>query len=239
MGEPAAPEAGLERRLCSRHSAVCHARAEGLAPGPQVHLRHLVGGRARSYMGELPHERIFQARPPDARSRALHALPGLCCHSGIRPLAARQADLYRMTAGLHAAAHAMRSLQAAAATESQKQDGAPHWVLRCSRAPCARLPGGVPGARGGAGALPGGRVARVERDALPLPPHRRVPLAAGPSECFCALRRAGGASRRGAAGSAGGLGAVAGLAHARGGVREPRACRSRSAVHMRLRGHAG
>jgi hypothetical protein len=26
----------------------------------QVHLRHLVGGRARSYMGELPHERIFQ-----------------------------------------------------------------------------------------------------------------------------------------------------------------------------------
>ncbi len=26
----------------------------------QVHLRHLVGGRARSYMGEMPHERIFQ-----------------------------------------------------------------------------------------------------------------------------------------------------------------------------------
>lgn len=26
----------------------------------QVHLRHLVGGRARSYMGEVPHERIFQ-----------------------------------------------------------------------------------------------------------------------------------------------------------------------------------
>ena len=30
--------------------------------GSQVHLRHLVGGRARSYMGELPHERIFQVR---------------------------------------------------------------------------------------------------------------------------------------------------------------------------------
>ena len=26
----------------------------------QVHLRHLVGGRARSFMGELPWERIFQ-----------------------------------------------------------------------------------------------------------------------------------------------------------------------------------
>lgn len=26
----------------------------------QVHLRHLVGGRARSYMGEVPHEHIFQ-----------------------------------------------------------------------------------------------------------------------------------------------------------------------------------
>ena len=31
-------------------------------PRAQVHLRHLVGGRARSYMGELPHERIFQVR---------------------------------------------------------------------------------------------------------------------------------------------------------------------------------
>ncbi|KAK9829226.1 hypothetical protein WJX72_004603 [[Myrmecia] bisecta] len=31
----------------------------------QVHLRHLVGGRARSYMGELPHERIFQVEFPE------------------------------------------------------------------------------------------------------------------------------------------------------------------------------
>lgn len=29
-------------------------------PAAQVHLRHLVGGRARSYMGEIPNERIFQ-----------------------------------------------------------------------------------------------------------------------------------------------------------------------------------
>jgi len=58
-GGLAAPRVGLERHPC--------ARAEGLAPpGPLVHLRHLVGGRARSYMGELPHERIFQARPPEA-----------------------------------------------------------------------------------------------------------------------------------------------------------------------------
>jgi hypothetical protein len=28
----------------------------------QVHLRHLVGGRARSFTGELPDERIFQVR---------------------------------------------------------------------------------------------------------------------------------------------------------------------------------
>lgn len=26
----------------------------------QIHLRHLVGGRARSYMGEIPNERMFQ-----------------------------------------------------------------------------------------------------------------------------------------------------------------------------------
>lgn len=32
---------------------------------PQVHLRHLVGGRARSFMGELPHERIFQVDFPE------------------------------------------------------------------------------------------------------------------------------------------------------------------------------
>ena len=31
----------------------------------QVHLRHLVGGRARSYMGELPFERMFQVQFPE------------------------------------------------------------------------------------------------------------------------------------------------------------------------------
>ncbi|KAL3161440.1 hypothetical protein ABBQ32_010326 [Trebouxia sp. C0010 RCD-2024] len=31
----------------------------------QVHLRHLVGGRARSYMGELPHEVIYQVEFPE------------------------------------------------------------------------------------------------------------------------------------------------------------------------------
>lgn len=31
----------------------------------QIHLRHLVGGRARSYTGELPHERIFQVDFPE------------------------------------------------------------------------------------------------------------------------------------------------------------------------------
>ncbi len=29
---------------------------------PQVHLRHLVGGRARSYMGNMPHEVMLQVR---------------------------------------------------------------------------------------------------------------------------------------------------------------------------------
>ena len=29
----------------------------------QVHLRHLVGGRARSFLGQIPHERMFQVRP--------------------------------------------------------------------------------------------------------------------------------------------------------------------------------
>jgi hypothetical protein len=32
----------------------------GVRAGLQIHLRHLVGGRARSYMGEIPNERIYQ-----------------------------------------------------------------------------------------------------------------------------------------------------------------------------------
>ena len=32
----------------------------GQAARSQVHLRHLVGGRARSYMGEMPHEVMLQ-----------------------------------------------------------------------------------------------------------------------------------------------------------------------------------
>lgn len=31
----------------------------------QIHLRHLVGGRARSYTGALPHEHIFQVDFPE------------------------------------------------------------------------------------------------------------------------------------------------------------------------------
>ncbi len=31
----------------------------------QIHLRHLVGGRARSYMGALPDEQIFQVDFPE------------------------------------------------------------------------------------------------------------------------------------------------------------------------------
>lgn len=31
----------------------------------QLHLRHLVGGRARSYMGQLPHERMYQVSFPE------------------------------------------------------------------------------------------------------------------------------------------------------------------------------
>lgn len=34
-------------------------------PTSQVHLRHLVGGRARSYMGEIPNERIWQVSFPE------------------------------------------------------------------------------------------------------------------------------------------------------------------------------
>ena len=39
----------------------------------QVHLRHLVGGRARSFTGELPHERIIQVDFPE-RPGALRKL---------------------------------------------------------------------------------------------------------------------------------------------------------------------
>ena len=50
-------------RTCALHEVRCHVDVADAHPGAlQVHLRHLVGGRARSYMGELPHERIFQAR---------------------------------------------------------------------------------------------------------------------------------------------------------------------------------
>ena len=38
----------------------------------QVHLRHLVGGRARSFTGELPDERIFQVRSGPSRHSLLN-----------------------------------------------------------------------------------------------------------------------------------------------------------------------
>ena len=44
-----------------------------LASWLQVHLRHLVGGRARSFTGELPHERIIQVDFPE-RAGALRKL---------------------------------------------------------------------------------------------------------------------------------------------------------------------
>lgn len=39
------------------------------APSPQVHLRHLVGGRARAYTGEIPFERVFQVRARQAEGQ--------------------------------------------------------------------------------------------------------------------------------------------------------------------------
>ncbi len=91
-------------------------------------------------------------------------------------------------------------------------------AARARRAPGS--PGGVPGARGGVGALPGGRVARVERDALPLPPHRRAPRsAAGPSKRACVLR----AKRLWAPGGArAGSGLLQGSLTHEAGVHEPR-----------------
>jgi threonine dehydratase len=44
----------------------------------QIHLRHLVGGRARSYMGEIPNERMLQVQFPErpgALAAFLDALP--------------------------------------------------------------------------------------------------------------------------------------------------------------------
>jgi len=40
----------------------------------QVHLRHLVGGRARSFMGEIPDERIFQVEFPEVKGALLKFL---------------------------------------------------------------------------------------------------------------------------------------------------------------------
>jgi hypothetical protein len=40
----------------------------------QVHLRHLVGGRARSYMGEIPFERVFQVQFPERAGALRHFL---------------------------------------------------------------------------------------------------------------------------------------------------------------------
>lgn len=44
------------------------------APLPQVHLRHLVGGRARSYMGEIPFERVFSVQFPERTGALRHFL---------------------------------------------------------------------------------------------------------------------------------------------------------------------
>jgi threonine dehydratase len=43
----------------------------------QVHLRHLVGGRARGSAGELPHERIFQVDFPERPGALRGFLRGL------------------------------------------------------------------------------------------------------------------------------------------------------------------
>ena len=50
--------------------------AERVPATLQIHLRHLVGGRARSYTGELPHERIFQVDFPE-RPGALRKFLGV------------------------------------------------------------------------------------------------------------------------------------------------------------------
>lgn len=44
----------------------------------QVHLRHLVGGRARSFMGEIPNERIFQFAFPERRGALRRFLSVVC-----------------------------------------------------------------------------------------------------------------------------------------------------------------
>jgi hypothetical protein len=48
---------------CWRSSALGVWRRPTIHVVRQVHLRHLVGGRARSFTGELPDERIFQVTP--------------------------------------------------------------------------------------------------------------------------------------------------------------------------------
>jgi threonine dehydratase len=57
----------------------------------QVHLRHLVGGRARSYMGEIPFERVFQVRGHRAgwvrlQQHSHHPNRGCACRKGIAGL---------------------------------------------------------------------------------------------------------------------------------------------------------
>ena len=53
-----APEPDLTEQV------TLHSRQRQHLLSLQVHLRHLVGGRARSFLGQIPHERIFQVRSP-------------------------------------------------------------------------------------------------------------------------------------------------------------------------------
>ncbi|KAF8072663.1 TD1 [Scenedesmus sp. PABB004] len=52
----------------------------------QIHLRHLVGGRARSYTGEIPHERIYRVQFPERVGALSRFLEALSCGAGDAPL---------------------------------------------------------------------------------------------------------------------------------------------------------
>lgn len=73
------------REPAERHQLLGRLRSAGMTTvdvsgmeAAQVHLRHLVGGRARSYMGEIPNERIFQVSFPE-RAGALRQFLGVVC----------------------------------------------------------------------------------------------------------------------------------------------------------------
>ena len=137
----------------------------------QVHLRHLVGGRARGPDGELLHERICQVSACSTRAAGCCFSWRLACGPPGR----------RSPAVTHPHSPPLRPSSPGCPTPPHPTPHTP---------PPLRHTGGLSGAAGSASALPVGPVGPLEHHPLPLPPHRWAGFTGrtGPGACSASRR---------------------------------------------------